>query len=1179
MTRPDPQAASPRGEFLLSLLMLTAALALHPVLAAADSAEHLVVISNAEVVGKLDVKHENHAVEIVYRVDDNGRGPKVDEKLELDEHGRPLSWSIQGTSLFGASLDEAYQWKNGVASWHSQADQGEVAAPLPGMYIGGDASPWSLGLYARALLATPGQPLDVLPSGRMKLETLETLQLGAPAQPVTLYLLSGIQLEPQLLALDASGGLFASFDGRSGLVRAGFEDTLPRLQEWSRAFELKRLQGLQSELAHDFAVPVRYRNVRVFDPVAGRTGAPVSVVVHDGRIQAIDIDPLAGDPQTEAIVEGEGGTLVAGLYDMHSHTSMDTGLFYLAAGVTSTRDMGNDNAMLTEIRRASTAGEIAGPRITPAGMIEARSPYSVRLGIVAETLDEALAAVDWYAEHGYHEIKTYNSMNPEWVVPLVAEARRLGLGVTGHVPAFMNPDELIIDGYDAIAHINQLMLGWLLEPGEDTRTPLRLTAMKRAATLDLDDPKVKHTVQLMQEHGTSLDTTAVILERLMLSRAGQVQPGDLAYLSHVPIGYQRYRKRTFVPLPEAGDDAAYRAAFATLMRVLKLLYDNDIGLLIGTDDATGFTVHREMELYVEAGVPAPATLAIATLGAANYLGQQDELGSITPGKKADFLLVPGDPATDISAIRQIRLVSRGGTIYFPAEIYRAIGIEPFAQPVKISAPGAPPAGPSWFDPTRVDNAPVAAPVRTRHAGEYNGTRLKYDAIAGEIVLSGEDGQPAATMFSTAYVRTDKGAAPNRPVLFLFNGGPGASSSPLHLGIGPMRRPQDDTQGDALVPNPVSPIDSVDMVFIDPVGTGYTRLLRDGAGEQFWGIAPDADSVLLLIRGWLESNGRTDSPVFIMGESYGGTRAVAVAAQAQDVKIAGLLLLSPALDFSASEQVIGNNLPYMALLPSMAATAVYHGVVDGAGRSYLDVFNQAAQYAQSEYAAALYQGNTIDPDVKAAVARRLSELTGLPQAFIQESNLRIDQAEFRDRLLAPGAMRIGMLDARAKGPIADYKDQRPPGDDPSMGGPASAAKGGGGRSTGEVLDEYFSGQLDVHIDRPYRTLNLDLNSKWDYGQKGQLKTYFSVAPELQEAMQSDPELRVFVGGGVFDLATPIMAARYVTSQIDVAPDRFVFAGFEGGHTVFEHEASRIALCDDIRAFIRDTLAQPQSGQGE
>jgi hypothetical protein len=210
--------------------------------------------------------------------------------------------------------------------------------------------------------------------------------------------------------------------------------------------------------------------------------------------------------------------------------------------------------------------------------------------------------------------------------------------------------------------------------------------MKRAANLSLDNPRVLHSIELMKEHGASLDTTAVILERLMLSRAGEVNPGDAPYLSHMPIGYQRYRKRTFVPLNEPGDDAAYQAAFTTLLDVLKLAYNNGIRMLPGTDDGTGFTVLRELELYVKAGIPESATLAMASFGAAGYLGLQAEVGSIAPGKYADFFLVPGNPLEDISAIRQIQLVSRGGLVYFPEEIYKALSIEPFASKAIIEIP-------------------------------------------------------------------------------------------------------------------------------------------------------------------------------------------------------------------------------------------------------------------------------------------------------------------------------------------------------------------------------------------------------------------------------------------------------------------------------------------------------------
>src|SRR5262249_27724065 len=179
------------------------------------------------------------------------------------------------------------------------------------------------------------------------------------------------------------------------------------------------------------------------------------------------------------------GALVPGLHDMHYHSSISGDLLYIAAGVTSVRDMGNNNAALHDMMQQIAAGQLAGPRTIPDGFLEGRSPYAARVGIVADTLPQALDAVRWYSDHAYFEIKIYNSIHPDWVKPIADEAHRLGMNVTGHVPAFVTPDQAIEDGYNTIAHINQLMLGWLLRPGEDTRTPLRLTGMERAADLSL----------------------------------------------------------------------------------------------------------------------------------------------------------------------------------------------------------------------------------------------------------------------------------------------------------------------------------------------------------------------------------------------------------------------------------------------------------------------------------------------------------------------------------------------------------------------------------------------------------------------------------------------------------------------------------------------------------------------
>ncbi len=658
------------------------------VMAAAAQAEpnRLSVLAGGEIVGEAAISTHGDRVEIDYRVSNNGRGPKVKEEVTLGPDGLPVEWTVRGTSTFGSEIDEAFAWRDGIATWRSQADEGRVRAASAPLYVVNDGSPWALELYVRKLLEDPDRRIDVLPGGALRLEALGDEVLGEGEQAVTgsVYRLNGLILDPAFVMLDAEGRLFAEFTAKSVTVRAGYERHEATLKQLAADLETERVRELQQALAHRFDRPVQFRNVRVFDPVAARTGPPVSVVVYDDEVVMVspDADPIPG----AVVVDGEGGTLVPGLHDMHSHSGLTTGLYYLAAGVTSVRDMGNDNDVLLPLKRRIDSGELPGPRIVPAGFIEGRSPHSARNGVIPETVEEALEAVRWYARHGYRQVKLYNSMNPEWVPAIAAEAHRLGLGVSGHVPAFTSPDEMILAGYDDIAHINQLMLGWLIEPGEDTRTPLRLTAMARAAGLDLDGAKVRRTVELMREHGVAQDTTAVILERLMLSRAREIPPGAVDYLEHLPIGYQRYRKRTYVPLEAEGQDAEYRKAFETLLGTLRLLHESGIRLLPGTDDRTGFTVHRELELYVMAGIPAGEALRLATLGCETYFGRDHLLGTIERGKLADFFLVEGDPAADIRAIKRIRMVVKGGTIYYPSEIYRALDIEPFAAPPPVTVP-------------------------------------------------------------------------------------------------------------------------------------------------------------------------------------------------------------------------------------------------------------------------------------------------------------------------------------------------------------------------------------------------------------------------------------------------------------------------------------------------------------
>lgn len=657
----------------------------------AASTTHYVVLSNGEKVGHLDVVRNGQTIDLDYDVRNNGRGPGTKEHLILDAQGLPVAWRIDGHSEMGGAVHEEMSWKNGLQSWTSQADQGEHPTPAPMPYIGNDASPWALGLYVTAMTRARADGIEVLPRGRLHLDRLGEVHVGSGAAAIRsdAYFVAGVERVPKLILMDRHGQPFAVLDAQI-VVRAGYESAYAELRRLGEELELRRMQQVQQHSAHRFDAPVRIRHVKVFDPATGRTGDPASVVFFRGRITTIEPESAAPTPPEEVEIDGDGGTLVAGLHDMHSHSNRWSGLFYLSLGITSVRDMGNENAVLADLMQRIEAGEVPGPHIIPSGFIEGRSPFSARLGFIPDTLDEALQDVRWYADRGYIQIKIYNSMNPDWVKPLAAEARRLGLRTTGHIPAFATPDRMLEDGYNEITHINQLMLGWLLQPGEDTRSPLRLTAMARAADLDLSDARVAHTLALMKEKHAGLDTTAAIVEQLMLSRAGTVAEGAAAYLDHMPIGYQRYRRRSYVNFKDKADEARYERAFDKVIETLALLHRQQIPLWPGTDDIIGFQLHRELELYVKAGLSPGEALRVATYDCDRYLGRDQQYGSIERGKRADFFLTPGDPSQDIRALHAIRMVVKDGVVYYPAELHAALGITPFAPPPRLTS--AKPAG-------------------------------------------------------------------------------------------------------------------------------------------------------------------------------------------------------------------------------------------------------------------------------------------------------------------------------------------------------------------------------------------------------------------------------------------------------------------------------------------------------
>ncbi len=668
------------GLFLAVALLASAA-------TRAEQVERFRVITGGNVVGHLHASVRPSEVGIEYQVRNNGRGPTISERIQLDERGMPRRWEIEGNTTFGSPVEESFAREGGEASWRDAAGERSLPVASRELYVAQSASPFALGVYARALLAAPGMQLDVLPSGSLRLEPGQTLQLRGSDGPLEarVYALSGLDLAPSYFLLDESRQLVAAINPRSVTLREGFEAEEARLRELAAQLAATRLEKISQDHTHRFDGPLRIRNVRVFQPAELRLSEPVSVVVHGNRIAGVQPLDAPATPG-EALIDGAGGTLVPGMFEMHAHTGESSALLNVLAGVTSMRDMGNNNEVLAALIARIESGELIGTRIVRSGFIEGRSPFNSNNGRLVSSQAEGLDAVRWYAARGFWQVKLYNSIDPAWSPALIAEAKRLGMRVAGHMPAFSNADAMIAAGYDELTHINQVMLGWVLGPKDDTRTLLRITGLKKLAGLDIKAPKVQRTLDAIVAAKIAVEPTLGIHEAAMLGREGEVPVGRADYLDNMPIGVQRDARQAWLKLEEEGDDKAFRDGYDAIVRTLTEMHRRGVLLIPGTDLGGAFSFHRELELFTQLGMSPAEALRRGTLDMAVYLGQEQALGSIERGKLADFFLVPGDPTQDIKAIKTIQLVVKDGALYFPSEIYPAFGIRPFVEAPALQRP-------------------------------------------------------------------------------------------------------------------------------------------------------------------------------------------------------------------------------------------------------------------------------------------------------------------------------------------------------------------------------------------------------------------------------------------------------------------------------------------------------------
>lgn len=463
-----------------------------------------------------------------------------------------------------------------------------------------------------------------------------------------------------------------------------------------------------------------------------------------------------------------------------------------------------------------------------------------------------------------------------------------------------------------------------------------------------------------------------------------------------------------------------------------------------------------------------------------------------------------------------------------------------------------------------------APIETQHDIKIGRKTLKYTANAGMMPLKNDKGEHQANMFFTAYTLNDTKDIAKRPLTFVFNGGPGSSSVWLHMGaVGPKRVKMQD---EGWLPQPPYQLednhntwlDKTDLVFIDPIGTGYSRALNPDNNKTYWSLQGDLDSVGEFIRLYLTKNNRWSSPLFLAGESYGTTRAAGLSGELIQKGIAfnGIILISTIINFQTVRFVHGNDLPYALYLPTYTATAWYHQQLEDElqQKPLAEVITEVENWAATDYTIALMQGDKLEDAKRKEIIERLSRYTGLDSTYIDGTKLRINIMRFCKELLRSDNRTVGRLDSRFKG-HADLAITEFPEFDPSYTAilPPYTA----------MFNHYVRDSLGYETDEVYEILSFKVNQGWDYD-KG---VFPDTSNRLRIALERNPFMKVYVGQGYFDLATPHFAAHYSLSHMGLSPDlheNIDYYFYEAGHMYYLDITQLAKLKTDVSEFMDSAL---------
>ncbi|KTE14262.1 amidohydrolase family protein [Sphingopyxis sp. H115] len=600
---------------------------------------------------------------------------EMDQVTTFAPDGTIAALTVRGVTMSGDAAED-YRVANGRATWKTATDAGE--APRGGWYIPAGGVSIANAPLIDALAAAGEAGLDFLPSGRGRMTFGPTQVIQGPGGPKTVQLafISGILPSPLPVWLDENKRHFADISYIS-VIPAGYEGALKQLRDAQEKATADAVANVAKRFLTPAAkAPVLFDNVRLFDADKGEFLPARAVLAQDGKIAAIGAAGSLKAPAGARRIDGSGKTLVPGIWDSHLHIGDDWDvLSNMANGITSFRSPGTtfDRAVDATKRRADGSLLMGEPFISV--IIDKKDPLAAQGAEVVSSADEAIAAVRRVKDAGLWGVKFYTSMNPAWIAPAAAEAHKLGLHVHGHVPAGMKPSEAVAAGYDELTHLNFVVMESMpREVIDKANTRQRMEGPARFfKDVDLDAPLMKGFVADLAQKQTIVDPTIVIFEGMLTQDGGKPHPAYAPYMGIIsPVIERSAFTAGGYPLVEGYTRDDYRKSYAKMVELVGRLHKAGVPIVAGTD-GWGIELVRELEIYRQAGFTPAEAIQSATILPARIVGADKRTGSIVVGKEADMVLVDGDPATDLGALRRVVIVVSDGYVMDADELRKAAG--------------------------------------------------------------------------------------------------------------------------------------------------------------------------------------------------------------------------------------------------------------------------------------------------------------------------------------------------------------------------------------------------------------------------------------------------------------------------------------------------------------------------